>query len=163
MFSNLVDGERRLPDAGDVPVVNTARLTSHIALGPVDTGTPGDQFVFTEIPAASAPLTHVANYSFAEGDSFDFSALTSQFHYSGVQDSSLVRVVEDSSGAFATLQFNLTPDAHGVIGALAPEAGGARWTSIAQLDSIHAGDDVSVLIDSHAAVHVAHLHAGLLT
>jgi len=35
------------------------------------------------------------------------------------------------------------------------------WVNVAQLDGAHAGDDVSVLIDSHA-VHLAQVHVGLL-
>jgi hypothetical protein len=115
-----------------------------------------DNFVFAHLDVGATtppPLTHVVNYSFAEGDTFDFSALTSQFHYSDLADASLLRVVADPGG-FATLQISTS----GTIGGQE-----AQWTSVAQLDGIHAGDDVSVLIDSHAAVHAAHLQAGLLT
>jgi hypothetical protein len=179
MYIDLVDGERRLPDAGDVPVTNTTPLTPNVALGPVVTptmvvGTAGndvidaghggktlvggagaDNFVFANVDLHAAtplPLTHVADYSFAQGDTLDFSALTSQFHYSNIADASLLRVVEDASGTFATVQVNTS----------AAMRGGATWTTVAQLDGAHAGDDVGVLIDSQAAVHVAHLHAGLL-
>ncbi|MCP1926412.1 hypothetical protein [Bradyrhizobium elkanii] len=37
------------------------------------------------------------------GDTFDFSALTSPFHGSSMDDAMLVRAVEDPSGMFATL------------------------------------------------------------
>ena len=181
MYVDLVDGERRLPDPTDVPLVNTTPLTPSIAPGPVGSapivsGTPGndtidaghggnilfggagaDNFVFAnvDIHAATAPpLTHVADYHFAERDAFDFSALTSAFHGSAISDASVVRAVEDPSGTFATLQVN-TSD-----GRL--DKGISTWVDVVQLDGAHAGDDVSVLIDSHAAVHVAHLHAGLL-
>jgi large repetitive protein len=54
--------------------------------------------------------------------------------------------------AVATLQVNMG-DAY---------AGGPSWVSVAQLDGAHAGDPVNVLIDSHAAVHLAQIHTGLL-
>jgi hypothetical protein len=206
MYIDLVDGERRLPDAGDVPVVNT--LTPHIgaANAPVVMGTPGndtidaghggkilvggagaDNFVFANVeihaatpwslisalvgapPVTPPALTHVADYSFAQGDSFDFSALTSAFHGSGASDAQIVRAVEDPSGTFATLQVNA--NGPGSIGswlnmllqgnANGPWNGTASWVNVAQLDGAHAGDDVSVLIDSHA-VHLAQVHVGLL-
>jgi len=47
MFIDLVDGERRLPDAADVPVTNTTPLTPNIALGPV---------VTSEMELSSAPV-----------------------------------------------------------------------------------------------------------
>ncbi|HMJ42406.1 MAG TPA: hypothetical protein VK522_09015, partial [Pseudolabrys sp.] len=187
MYINLVDGERRLPDTADVPVTNTTPLTPNVALGPVVTsdmelssayapvvtGTPGndtidaghggkilvggagaDNFVFANVQVSVAtppPLTHVADYSFAQGDSFDFSALTSAFHGSGFGDAQIVRAVEDASGTFATLQVN----------ANGPWSKLPSWVNVAQLDGAHAGDDVSVLIDSHA-VHLAQVHVGLL-
>jgi hypothetical protein len=132
-------------------------------------GAGADNFVFAnvEIHAAAPPsllptlmgtsaavtpaLTHVADYSFAQGDSFDFSALTSAFHGSGSSDAQIVRAVEDASGTFATLQVN----------ANGPYSKVASWVNVAQLDGAHAGDDVSVLIDSHA-VHLAQVHVGLL-
>ena len=38
----------------------------------------------------------------------------------------------------------------------------AHWVSVAQIDGAHAGDTVSVMIDSHSAVHLAQIHVGLL-
>src|SRR5262249_24774017 len=49
----------------------------------------------------------------------------------------LVRVLEDSSGTEAILQV----DRDGA-------TNGARWTTIAQLDGVHAGDDVKVIFDA---------------
>ncbi|MES2193846.1 MAG: hypothetical protein V4517_05485 [Pseudomonadota bacterium] len=112
-----------------------------------------DQFVFADVPA-STPLSHVADYSFIQGDSFDFSALTSAFHGSGMSDGQIVRAVEDTGGAFATLQVN----------AANPNAGsklGPSWVDVARIDGAHTGDSVSVLIDSHA-LHLAQIHVGLL-
>ena len=171
MYINLVDGERRLPDAGEVAVVNTTPPTPVIAHGPLVMGTPGndtvnagpggntlvglagaDQFVFTSPPVASAPLTHVADYHFAEGDTFDFSALTSALNFKSADDSFVVRAVEDAGGTFATLQVN----------ASGPSQKTPSWVDVAQLDGARAGDDVSVLIDSNGAAHLAHLHVGLL-
>ncbi len=62
-----------------------------------------------------AQITHVADYSAAQGDTFDFSAITSAFHNSGVSDSLVVRAVEDASGKFATLQVDhIDPMGHAV-------------------------------------------------
>ncbi|MEA2742157.1 MAG: large repetitive protein, partial [Acetobacteraceae bacterium] len=120
-------------------------------------------------PVTPPALTHVADYSFAQGDSFDFSALTSAFHGSWASDAQIVRAVEDPSGTFATLQVNASGP-----GSIAswlnmllqgnvngPSNSTASWVNVAQLDGAHAGDDVSVLIDSHT-VHLAQVHVGLL-
>ena len=146
MYINLVDGERRLPDATDVAQANHNLVAAIEAAlpasaqaataAPIVVGTSGndtinaglggkillggggaDNFVFgpdihlgSATAPAAQPITHVADYSAAQGDTFDFSALTSAFHASGIADNSLVRAVEDSSGTFATLQLNTTPD-----------------------------------------------------
>ncbi|MDP1584286.1 MAG: cadherin domain-containing protein [Bradyrhizobium sp.] len=176
MYIGLVDGERRLPDAADLPLTNVVQSQAPInvvqaqaPLLPVIHGSAGndtlnagqggnilvglagaDNFVFANVPAsASAPLTHVADYSFAEGDRFDFSALTPAFHVK--HDSMVVRAVEDAGGTFAILQVNT--------GALEKAP---NWVDVARLDGLNAGDAVDVLIDNHG-VHLAHLHVGLLT
>ncbi|MBR1266842.1 cadherin domain-containing protein [Bradyrhizobium sp. AUGA SZCCT0222] len=184
MYSNLVDGERRLPDAIDVALAPTTTLTPTISLGPVTTtassaaaanagndtidaghgggflfgGGGADTFAFANVDvhaATAPPVTHVVDYSYAEGDRFDFSALTSQFHASGFSDGMIVRAVEDGSGQFATLQVNAN-DPYG------PPAA-ANWVSVAQIDGAHSGDALNVLIDSHSGVHLTQLHVGLLT
>jgi hypothetical protein len=186
MFIDLVDGERRLPDATDIAQVNgtgaaqaaeaALPLSAQAAANtPIVVGTAGndtinaghggnilfggagaDNFVFGPATPLNAPtpaqLTHVADYSAAQGDTFDFSALTSQFHNSGVSDALVVRAVEDASGKFATLQVDTT-------NSLFPSA--ANWVNIAQLDGAHAGDSVNVLIDNHS-VHLAQIHVDLL-
>jgi hypothetical protein len=173
MYINLVDGERRLPDATDVAQASAGQAqTSSVgqaSLLPIIRGTAGndtidaghggnilvgeagaDHFVFASVPAPTAP-THVADYSFIQGDSFDFSALTSQFRGSGLDDAWVVRAVEDPSGAFATLQVNTANLSWGT-------KMGPTWTTVAQIDGAHAGDDVSV----QTATHLAHIHVGLL-
>jgi hypothetical protein len=69
-----------------------------------------------------------------------------------VDDSFVIRAVEDAGGSFATLQVN----------ASGPSQKSPSWVDVARLDGAHAGDDVSVLIDSNGAAHLAHLHVGLL-
>jgi hypothetical protein len=96
----------------------------------------------------------VTDYHFTEGDSFDFSTLTSQFHASGIDDNMIVRAVEDPSGSFATLQVNKV-DASAT-------SGYSNWVSVVQIHGAHAGDPVNVLVDSHSAVHLAQIHVGLL-
>jgi hypothetical protein len=120
-------------------------------------GAGADNFVFGSATPLNAPtpaqVTHVADYSAAQGDTFDFSAITSQFHNSGVNDALVVRAVEDASGKFATLQVDHI-DPMGLPGA-------PNWVNVAQLDGTHAGDAVNVLIDNHS-VHLAQIHVDLL-
>lgn len=192
MFIDLVDGERRLPDATDVaqadamqallsganvalqaqaalPASAQASAGGLIIVGTagndtIDAGSGGnilvglggaDSFVFTNAAIGGAqPLTHVADYHFAEGDRFDFTALTSAFHGSAADDGAIVRAIEDPSGTFATLQVNTAnPDWGNKLGPV--------WTNVAQIDGMHPGDAVSVLVDNHA-VHLAQIHAQLL-
>jgi large repetitive protein len=186
MYINLVDSERRLPDAADVTQANST-LSSFQAVDPTappdpasavatsstaqaagqtfDAGQGGhtlvatagpDNFVFANVAVHAPtppPVTLIENYSFAQGDRFDFSAITSQFHASGLGDALIVRAVEDASGKFATLQVD-TIDPHGL-------PGQPTWVNVAQLDGAHAGDAVNVLIDGQA-VHLAQIHVGLL-
>src|SRR6202035_5150621 len=120
--------------------------SSHGASGSV-TVAAADHFVFASNPpptppaAAAQPVTHVADYSAVQGDTFDFSALTSAFHASNVADASLVRAVEDPSGTFAMLQLNTGADTPVSRGATQPSAG-ASWANVAQIDGAHAGDPV---------------------
>lgn len=120
-------------------------------------GAGADHFVFGPSIQLNAPtpaqITHVADYHAAEGDTFDFSAITSAFHNSGVNDSLVVRAVEDASGKFATLQVDHI-DPMGL-----PSA--PNWVNVAQLDGAHAGDSVNVLVDNHS-VHLAQIHVDLL-
>jgi hypothetical protein len=177
MYIDLAVGERRLADPTDVALAPTTKLTPNISVGPVTaSGNPGndtidaghgggflfggggaDNFVFANVDVHATPpaaITHVTDYSFAEGDRFDFSALTSQFHATGADDAMIVRAVEDASGQFATLQVNATDPG-------APPAA-PNWVSVAQIDGAHSGDAVNVMVDSHSAVHLAQIHAGLL-
>jgi hypothetical protein len=183
MYINLVDGERRVPDSADVVQANTTPavpLTPAVSIGPasqsvassapgngtIDAGHGGgtlvgtasaDNFVFAHVDVQGPtppPITHVANYSFAQGDTFDFSALTSQFHTSGFTDAMIVRAVEDPSGQFATLQVDkINPNG-------LPSA--PNWVSVAQIDGAHSGDVLNVTVDSHSAVHLAQIHVDLL-
>ena len=186
MYVNLVDGERRVPDAADVAKVNAADATAAEAALPLSAqapdGTPivagtagndtidaghggsilfggagADNFVFGPNTPLNAPtpaqITHVADYHAAQGDTFDFSAITSTFHNSSLSDALVVRAVEDASGKFAMLQVDHI-DATALPGA-------PNWVNVAQLDGAHAGDAVNVLIDNHS-LHMAHIHVDLL-
>jgi hypothetical protein len=120
-------------------------------------GAGADNFVFGPGIQLNAPtpaqVTHVADYSAAQGDTFDFSAITSAFHNSNASDALVVRAVEDASGKFAMLQVDHI-DPMGL-----PSA--PNWVNVAQLDGAHAGDSVNVLIDNHS-VHLAQIHVDLL-
>jgi VCBS repeat-containing protein len=188
MYINLVDGERRMPDAADVAQANDTTvaqaveaampLSAQAAAGtPIVVGTPAndtidaghggnilfggagaDTFVFGSATPLNAPtpaqITHVADYSAAQGDTFDFSAITSAFHNSSVSDALVVRAVEDASGKFATLQVDHI-DPMGL-----PSA--PNWVNVAQLDGAHSGDAVNVIIDNNHSVHLAQIHVDLL-
>ena len=180
MFVQLTAGERRLPDAAnvaqaseaDIPQVSQAPAGTPVVAGnaannTIDAGhgayilfggAGADTFVFgsgiQQLDASTpAQVTHVADYSAAQGDTFDFSALTSSFHNSGVSDSLVVRAVEDASGKFATLQIDHI-DPMGL-----PSA--PNWVSVAQLNGAQVGDTVNIWIDNHS-VHLAQIHVDLL-
>ena len=186
MYINLVDGERKLPDAADVGQALVGTPVAGITMpsfGSSPTPAPplgasgsvtvaaADHFVFASNPAptpptaAAQPITHVADNSAAQSDTFDFSALTSAFHASNIADPSLVRAVEDPSGTFATLQLNTAPDtapaAPGGFGPV-PQAAVPNWVNVPQIGGAPADDPVNVLVDSHAAIHLAQIHATLL-
>jgi large repetitive protein len=183
MYISLVDGERRLPDAVDVAQANATsqqNLTPAVSIGPATApavavsaanvtldaghgggtlvGTSGsDTFRFANVDVHAAtppPITHVADYSFAQGDTFDFSALTSPLHASSVSDALVVRALEDPSGSFATLQVNTGDCSLGLKV--------SNWVNVAQIDGAHAGDQIDVLVDSQSAVHHAQIHVDLL-
>jgi hypothetical protein len=77
-------------------------------------------------------------YSATEGDQIDLSALLSTAYASGNGETleSLVRAIEGPSG-FANLQV----DTDGAVN-------GTHWINIAQLDGLHVGDSVNVILDS---------------
>jgi large repetitive protein len=95
---------------------------------------------------AAAPVQHTFG-------TFDFSALTLQFYATSESDAMMVRAVEDHGGKFATLQVN--SNSMGL-------KYGPTWENVEQLAGAHAGDAVNVLVDSHAAIHLAQIHVGWL-
>ena len=164
-FDQITMAENALPQSAQA-APGTQVLVGTAASDTIDAGHGGnilfggagaDKFVFGPATPLDAPtpaqITHVADYHAAEGDSFDFSAITSQFHNSSVSDAMVVRAVEDASGRFATLQV----DHFGAAGLLSAP----NWVNVAQIDGAHAGDTVNVLIDSHS-VHLAQIHVDLL-
>ena len=113
-------------------------------------GSAADKFVFDSAALADAKATtpvfdrvtdcdqgNSGSYSAAEGDQIDLSALLSAAynHGSGQPVNSLVRAVTSGSGA------NLQVDTDGA-------ANGANWVTIAQLDGLHGGDTLNVILDS---------------
>ena len=179
MSAFLQDGERRLPGAADVtkaqqqdsidaaqaaedalPTGKAAAAGSLIVAGAsgddnINVSHPGtviaggagaDTFTFGAgvLGAPAASVTHIADYSALQGDIIDLSAIVSlppmQVGGGGGQLIEAVRVAEDSSGAFATLQVD--------------NAG--HWTEVAQLDGVHAGDAVNVVVDQTQTQHQLH-------
>ncbi len=113
-------------------------------------GAGGDRFVFDSfayIDATSATprFDHITDYdrgnsgsySAAEGDRIDISALVSAAFGSGQAVGALVRVVENGDGTGALVQVDV--DGTGP---------GSHWTTIAQLDGIHLGNTVNVVLSS---------------
>jgi hypothetical protein len=160
MNDTLDAGMRRLPDATDLApateegVAFDAPTVQPLIAGQTAAGTAGaDAFVLDASVVASAAgfglaLPHIEGYSAAQGDTLDFSALTPAELPGGLAAalaSGDVRVAEDASGAYATLQVHAG-------------TGADDWSSVAQLDGVHAGDAVNVALD---AAHVLHLHAGV--
>ena len=83
---------------------------------------------------------NTGTYSLAEDDTLDLSALLATAFGSGQLVSDLVRVSENSSGTAAFLQI----DQDGALN-------GSTFTTIAQLDGIHTGDSLKVILDSSPA------------
>jgi hypothetical protein len=159
MYIGLVDGERRLPDAADVvsAIEASLPLAAQATAGtPIVAGTAGsdslnagsggsilfggagaDHFVFGPGISSSPSLTHVADYSAAQGDTIDLTALFPAASVADANPLALVHAVEDASGTFATVQINT-----------AAAGQSAYWVDIAQLDGLHAGHAVDVNIDS---------------
>jgi hypothetical protein len=118
-----------------------------------------DTFVFdqTPQPTASAPAApaHIADYSALQGDSIDVSALLTLTQAPAdpaappappglkPSDAMLVQAQEDASGTFAILRVNT-------------DGGYGDWVEIAQLDGVHAGDAINVVLDPTHAVHQIH-------
>lgn len=106
-----------------------------------------DTFVFAATVANTA-ATHIADYSAAENDVLDIAALLASLPPSPTGDNAnLVRVAEDASGSYASLQVD-TGDQH--------------WTDIAVLDGVHDGDTVNVVVDPNNPAHVMHAHGELV-
>ena len=117
-------------------------------------GAGADTFVFdltalTPAQPGSGIVDHILDYNQgnsgifnpAEGDTFDFSALLSAG--SGQPVDHLVRVLENPSGTAAILQI----DQDGA-------ANGAHWTTIAQLDGVHTGDGVKIVMNGGATANI---------
>lgn len=75
---------------------------------------------------------NAGTYDASEGDQIDVSQIVGAAYSNGAPISSLVRAAEDSSGTFATLQVEIGTTA-------------ANWVTIARLDGVHLGDNVSVI------------------
>jgi len=183
MYVSLVDGERRLPDAADIAQTSAASqpsLTPAVSIGPttmptvagspaygtLDAGRGGgtpvgtsgpDTFKFASVDVHAAtplPIPHVADLGFAQGGTFDFSALISQVHSAGIADIFMVRALEGASGAFGASLVNTF-----ITGAPLQNA---HSVNVALIDGAHAGDLVNVLRDSYAALHQAQIHVDFL-
>jgi hypothetical protein len=173
LMDDAVDlGTRRVPDAADTAHATEAALPASAQApesAPVIAGTAGndtidfgaggnivtggsgaDAFVFDQVPQPTAPapaaVSHVADYSALQGDTIDLSAITGGMTGPYVTDAMLIRAAEDGSGAFATLQVNVP---NGI-------DRNEHWVDIAQVDGVHAGDALNVVLDPSHALHQIH-------
>jgi hypothetical protein len=116
-------------------------------------GTPGaDTFALdiATVQAAVAPshvLAEISGYSAAQGDVIAFADILRGSYAPLTPDTTQLRVTEDASGTFATLDFN------------AGSAHDPRWTALAKLDGMQLGDAVNVVLD---ATHTVQLHSAWL-
>ena len=99
-----------------------------------------DSFALTDATASTPQIDHVTDYSAAQGDTIDLTAIFSALSATS-NLSSLVHATEDASGTFTTVQINT-----------ASSGQAAHWVNIAQLDGISVGDTINVNLDpSHPA------------
>jgi hypothetical protein len=83
-------------------------------------------------------LPHIAGYSAAQGDTLDLSAIYAS--YSGALTSDMLRVVEDTSNGYATVQLSTTSNS---------------WISVARLEDAHVGDAVNAVVNGNTSTHHA--------
>ena len=106
-----------------------------------------DKTTLSAATAVPPSIALISDYKASDGDLIDFSSLL-QISYAPLSaDAVQIRVAEDVSATFATLQLNVG------------NAANPFWTAVAKLDGVHAGDAVNVLLD---ATHTVHLSAGWL-
>jgi len=106
-----------------------------------------DKSTLANAMAVPPSVRPIPDYKAAEGDLIDFSSLLQVSFTPLTPDGVQLRVAEDASAAFATLQLNVR------------SAADPFWTTVARLDGVHAGDAVNVALD---ATHTVHLSAGWL-
>ena len=85
-----------------------------------------------------------AAYNVNQSDSIDVSKLVASLNDGGLTVGSLVKVVEDSSGSFAWLQFN----------------GPSGWVNLAQMSGLKAGEAVSVILNESNAPQLITVQQG---
>ena len=140
-------------DAGVASPGDPAPATPAVSAQPAVSGTPGaDTFALdiATVQAAVAPspvLAEISGYSAAQGDVIDFSAILRGSYAPLTPDTTQVRVTEDASGSFATLDFN------------AGTTQNPHWTALARLDGVQLGEAVNVALD---ATHTVQLHSAWL-
>ena len=113
-----------------------------------------DKFVFDSLAHADATATtpivdHITDYnrgntgtySLLEGDLLDLSSLLGTAYAGGQSLNSLVRAVEDASGTFAKLQVDVDGSANGT-----------HWVTIADLDGLHLGDTLKVMLNGSGSL-----------
>jgi hypothetical protein len=129
------------PAMSAVPGQAAVTGTPNADVFPLDIGT------LTAAVAPTPALAQISGYSAAQGDVVDFSAILRGSYAPMTADSAQLRVTADTSGAFATLDFNVGT------------AQNPHWTALAKLDGVHVGDAVNVALD---AAHTVQLHAAWL-
>lgn len=103
--------------------------------------------ILTAAVAQPSVLAEISGYSAAQGDVIAFADILRGCYAPLTPETTQLRVTEDASGTFATLDFN------------AGSAQDPRWTALARLDGVQLGDAVNVALD---ATHTVELHAAWL-
>jgi hypothetical protein len=110
---------------------------------PLDaTGTTGANVFLVHTGTLAAALAQppvaaqFSGYNAAQGDLLDFTAMRSVAFIPSEPTSAQLRVIADPGGQFSTFQFNFGTTQS------------PNWTTLAELDSVHAGDTVKVAIDA---------------
>ncbi|VVB43594.1 hypothetical protein RHAL8_00779 [Beijerinckiaceae bacterium RH AL8] len=174
----LSEGVRELPSATDVAEANALGtpaapslpeqkvVAQPLATQPVAAqqvaiehhGNPAhvghDTFVFDAkvLADASGPaklVAHVADYSAAQHDTLDFTALFAATPRPAAHAADLVHATEDPGGHAATVAVNV-----------AATGAAPHWVDIAHLDGVPQDATIDVAVDAAHPHHISHIHVG---
>jgi len=135
LFQSGADTPANVQIAAPTPAVGIASLAA-VAGTPGADVFPLDIWTLMAAVAPTPEVVQISGYSAAQGDVVDLSAVLRGSYAPLTAETAQVRVTEDASAAFATLDFN------------AGSAQDPHWVALAKLDGVQAGDTVSVALDA---------------